>query len=102
MTITIIRNSSLSAQEAFTLLRRAIEDQPESRAHDIVWGDLEAMGEFMGATIEFKVIPMETGSETRVMISGPGLLLRALKGAIEKEVGGFVENALPLRTIKNI
>jgi hypothetical protein len=94
MTITIIRKSSLSAQEAFTLLRRAIEDQPESRAHDIVWGDLEAKGEFMGATIEFRVIPIKTGSETRVMISGPGLLLRALKGVIEKEIGEFMEKAL--------
>ena len=94
MTITIIRNSSLSAQEAFTFLRRAIEDQPESRAHDIIWGDLEAKGEFMGSVIKFRVSPVAPGSEVRVSVSGPGLLLRPLKGAIEREIGGFMGKAL--------
>jgi hypothetical protein len=43
------------------------------------------------------VIPVARGSEARVSVSGAGLLLRALKGVIEKEVGGFVDKALAPR-----
>jgi hypothetical protein len=100
MTITVARNSPLPPREAFTVLRRAIEDQTESRAHDIVWEDLGARGEYMGMTIEFRVVPAvagEAGSEAKVMISGPGFFLRPLKGTIEKEIGGFVDKAFGQR-----
>jgi hypothetical protein len=94
MTITVSRNSPLTPREAFTLLRRAIEDQPESRAHDIVWDGLGARGEYLGMKIEFKVAAAGTGSEAMVMISGPLFFLRPMKGMIERELGGFVEKAL--------
>ena len=94
MTITVTRLNPLSPREAFTVLRRAIEDQPESRAHDITWGELTARGEYMGMKIEFRVAPARKGSEAKVAISGPGFFLRPLRGTIEKEIGGFVEKAL--------
>ena len=94
MTITVSRPSPLSPREAFTVLRQAIEDQPESRAHDIAWGELVARGEYMGMAIEFRVVPARKGSEAKVAISGPGFFLRPLRGTIEKEIGGFVEKAL--------